>query len=348
MGEHFAHFPRPLKHASLTAMTSILPHAFADQLTILLFAWVLSAVWYLPPAWEKVIAPYHPKRLFNLLAERLDARLNRTGRDAGSLRARGGFSFLMLWLLSLVLFSMLASFVSAFDGGVFFEVVVLAAMMPIRPLWRRVQAFAVLTQVARAEEISKAVTMITRQFHIIPDRHGAIRLVMEELACALAERLLLQGMMYLLLGLPGLGVAWLLVWLSHQWSVLDKKYQHFGAWVARVLAVAGWLPQRIAATFLMLAALFASGARPLKAFSAWLNMKTDVHNLPAVQVLAAACGVALGGKRVTNESLESRKWTGDGTAQVTVADLQRAGRLYLIAAVCLALSVACWRLALFA
>lgn len=329
-------------------MASILPYPFADQLTVLLFALLLSALWFVPDRYQAQIEAYSPKKLFQILANRLSLRLNRPERSVSSLRGRGAVSLLILWGISLILFSMFASLVQALYAGVVLEIILVAALMPTQLLYRKLKNLAQLVEHSRAEAISYAVEAYTGRKYLVEDRHAALRFAIEDTATRLAERVILQGVFYLLLGLPGLGFVWLLVWLSRRWPPTDSHYKHFSYWLGKSLLWLMWLPSRLAATLIAFSSLLVAGAKPLRALQAWMNMPTDIAVAPHVQAMAAACNVSLGGARVVSGSLQSKGWAGEGTAKVGLADAERAGKLYITSVFCLSLALAFWRLALFA
>lgn len=328
-------------------MASILPYPFADQLTVLLFALLLSACWMIPEKYQTQIERYSPKKLFQILANRLALRLNRQGRDKSSLRWRGATSLLILWLVALILFSMFASLVQAMYAGVVLEIILVAALMPTQLLYRKLQALAQLVEHSRAEAISVAVEGYTGRKYLVEDRHAALRFAIEDTATRLAERVILQGVFYLLLGLPGLGFVWLLVWLSRRWPPTDIYYKEFSYFLGLALTWLMWLPSRLAATLIAFSSLLVAGAKPLRALQAWMNMKAGMNVAPHVQAMAAACNISLGGARVAAGALQSQGWAGEGTAKVGAADAKRAGKLYITSVFCLSLVLAFWRLTLF-
>jgi len=168
------------------------------------------------------------------------------------------------------------------------------------------------------------------------DRHGVARATVESLAENFSDGVLAPAFWYLVLGLPGLCAYKAINTLDSMVGYRTPRHASFGMVSARLDDLANWIPARIAAGMVMLAALFTPSAR---AFAALRTALRDAprHRSPNAgwpeAAFAGALGLALAGpRRYGGKTLEDA-WMGDGRARLEPADLRRA--LALFAASCL-------------
>jgi adenosylcobinamide-phosphate synthase len=111
-------------------------------------------------------------------------------------------------------------------------------------------------------------------------------------------------------------------------------YEQFGKAAARLDDALNYLPARLAGLIIAAAALFAPGARPLKALRAMWEDAGKHRSVNAgwpEAAMAGALDLALAGPRRYPELVVNDPWIGGGRARATHHDIRRALHLYAIA-----------------
>jgi adenosylcobinamide-phosphate synthase len=127
----------------------------------------------------------------------------------------------------------------------------------------------------------------------------------------------------------------------------SPRFLQFGRFAARLDDAANWLPARLTALLLLLAAALMPGARPA---AGWRALRADAHrhrspNAGWPEAATAGClGLRLAGPRRYNGLLVEDAWMGQGRACATPADIRSSldliRRATLITAGLLALALA--------
>jgi adenosylcobinamide-phosphate synthase len=120
----------------------------------------------------------------------------------------------------------------------------------------------------------------------------------------------------------------------------SPRYLYFGVAAARLADALDWIPARLTALLIWLAALVLPGARFADSIRATLAdaAKHRSPNTGWPQAAAAgALGLALGGPRRHFGTVTNEAWLGAGRARATILDIGAALKLYLAAAACFAL-----------
>ena len=167
------------------------------------------------------------------------------------------------------------------------------------------------------------------------DVYAAARGAVEHLAGRFAEGVVGPVFWFVLLGLPGLLIYRILATAGRAFGHTDPRYAYFGFVPARVNEAFGFLPLRLAAALLVVAALFAPRARPQRALRCVL---AQAPGHPArglawpVASMAGAFGFALAGPRGETTGYA---WLGpaDGRARLGAPDVRQAR--YLVVVGCL-------------
>ncbi len=112
----------------------------------------------------------------------------------------------------------------------------------------------------------------------------------------------------------------------------DERYRYFGRFAARLDDVANWLPARLTAACLVVAAV--AGGSPVRAVStAWRDASR--HASPNAgwpeAAMAGALGLRLGGPVAYEGEVERRAWLGNGKEAATSADVREAVRILWVA-----------------
>jgi adenosylcobinamide-phosphate synthase len=178
-----------------------------------------------------------------------------------------------------------------------------------------------------------------------PDQHGVIRMVIESTAVSLhrgALTPLLWGCAAVLANLPYWPVVILIVFLQEAIRVIVTASaigQPFVAPFELAETIINFVPARVAAVFIMLAALVTPGARPIAALRDMFGQSHRHWAINSGWPLAAFAGalhVALPG------GLTRNGWVGPKTAsaRTTIADLKRAVWLHATAVLLIVLFAA--------
>ncbi len=162
------------------------------------------------------------------------------------------------------------------------------------------------------------------------DDHGVARAAIESLAENFADAVVAPWWWMLLLGLPGLYVCKTVNTLDSMIGYLTPRHRHFGRVAARLDDLLNWVPARLAAGLIVLATLLVPGARPGPAVRV-LRRDARRHRSPNAgfpeAAVAGALGLRLAGPRVYHGVVALEPWIGEGRAEATVADMERALRL---------------------
>ena len=123
----------------------------------------------------------------------------------------------------------------------------------------------------------------------------------------------------------------------------NEKYRYFGTCAARLDDVANWIPARLCAFALMVAALFTPDASAARAFKIWLRDRRKSPSPNSAQTesaVAGALGVRLLGPAYYFGELHDKEFIGDDMRAIEPADIMRANRL-MYGAVIIATIVFC-------
>ena len=168
------------------------------------------------------------------------------------------------------------------------------------------------------------------------DPHAVARGAVEHLAGRLGEGLIAESFWFVLLGLPGI-ILYRVINVCGE--VLDEalpQRKQFGFVATRLNEAVTFLPVRLAALLLSLAALFVAGARPLRSLAALSGSgRRDVSRGLAWPIAAAAGALELslsGPPPAAEGPQRTRRWIGpqSGRARATAADVHRGLFLYTV------------------
>ncbi len=313
-----------------------------EPIFIFLFAVALDAA--LGPLLRRLPLP-HPDRFITALTLYLERRLNRDKRSPATRLIRG---------LILVLFVLAVG--GALTAGVSFA----AATLPFGWIIALVVLLAFITQsrpfgAARGaahraagkrgpggKELEVRSPVLTAQISskgFSRDPHAVARGAVEHLAGRFSEGLIAESFWFVLLGLPGI-ILYRIINMCGE--VLDDalpRHEQFGFAATRLNEAVTFLPAGLAALLLSLAALFVSGARPLRALAAMSRSGRGPASRGIARPVAAAAGaldLSLSGPPLAAERPERTwGWIGPegGRARATALDVHRGLFLYTVGCV---------------
>lgn len=159
--------------------------------------------------------------------------------------------------------------------------------------------------------------------------HASMRTAIEQTATALESGLALPVAAYLLLGLGGFVIAVAARVIDRAVGGARPGERPFAAAAHAAHRLLAAVPGHVLALFLVVASVFVPGARHFAALrEAW---KSTGRDRPTLAAFAGVLHVALGGPP---------RWSGQGTARVTPADLGRAFALYIAGVLVIVLALA--------
>ncbi len=310
-----------------------------EPIFIFLFAVLLDAG--LGPLLRRLSLP-HPDRFITALTLRLERRLNRDKRSPATRLIRG----LILVLLLLAVGGALAAVVSLAAatlpfGWIIALAVLLAFITQNRPFGaaRGAASQAAGRRAPGGNELDVRSPVLTARKSskgFSRDPHAVARGAVEHLAGRFSEGLIAESFWFVLLGLPGI-ILYRIINVCGE--VLDEalpRREQFGFVATRLNEAVTFLPARLAALLLSLAALFVAGARPLRALSAMFESGRGSASRGMAWPVAAAAGaldLSLWGPPLGAEGPErTRCWVGakGGRARATALDVHRGLFLYTV------------------
>jgi adenosylcobinamide-phosphate synthase len=175
------------------------------------------------------------------------------------------------------------------------------------------------------------------------DRHAVARAAIESTAENFADGVVAPLFWGLLLGLPGILAYKAINTLDSMIGHRSPRYLHFGCFAARLDDLANWMPARLAALLLLVAAATIRDAVPAEGWRA-LWRDAPRHRSPNAgwpEAAVAGClGLRLAGPRHYGGALIDDAWMGPGRAAATTCDIRRALRLLAAATLLLAMVLA--------
>jgi adenosylcobinamide-phosphate synthase len=282
-----------------------------------------------------------------------DRRLNREGRSDTARQLRGAITVVVLVGAAAALGWAIGEYLRVVRYAWAIEALLVAVLLAQRSLFEHVAAVGKALQTDGLQGGRAAVAKIVGRDPESLDEYGVARAAIESLFENFSDGVIAPAFWYLLLGLPGLFVCKTANTLDSMIGHRSPKYLYFGWAAARFDDVLNWIPARLTALLIWLAALVLPGARAGEAIRTTLA-DARKHRSPNAgwpeAAAAGALGLALGGPRRYVGTVMNEPWLGEGRARATIVDIGSALRLYLAAgagfAALLAIGVALRRFAL--
>ena len=191
----------------------------------------------------------------------------------------------------------------------------------------------------------RAVSMIVGRDTSVLDESGVTRAAVETVAENTSDGVI-APMLYVAIGGPVLGFVYKAVnTMDSMLGYKNDKYMYFGRFAARLDDVVNFIPARISAYLMIIAAFI--GGRQFDGRNAYRIFKRDRFNhaspnsAQTESVCAGALRVQLAGDAVYFGKLVKKKHIGDRLREIEYEDIKRANRLmYITAFLCELLSVA--------
>ncbi|MBM3560819.1 MAG: cobalamin biosynthesis protein, partial [Alphaproteobacteria bacterium] len=227
---------------------------------VLLGALALDAMVGDPPwLWRRLP---HPVALVGGLTGWLDGRLNRPQRGARTRFACGLVVALLTVALAWAVGQAIAGALRPFACGWAVELALVAVLLAQRSLFDHVAA---VTRPLAGGDLVAARAAVARIVGRDSDRldgHAVARAAIESTAENFADGVVAPVLWYLVLGLPGLFALKTVNTMDSMIGHRTERHAAFGAAAARLDDAAMFVPARLAALLIVLAALFVPGGRP--------------------------------------------------------------------------------------
>ena len=296
----------------------------------------------------------HPVRLIGSLISFLDKRLNSdvkynsSENEANLTKYKRGvlLAFTVIFATFAVsVIILVAAYSINLYAGVIAEAVMTWQILATKCL--RVESMRVYDAL-RTDGVDagrRAVSMIVGRDTSVLDEAGVTRAAVETIAENTSDGVI-APMLYTAIGGPVLGFVYKAVnTMDSMLGYKNDKYMYFGRFAARLDDVVNFIPARISAYLMIIAAFI--GGRQFDGRNAYRIFKRDRFNhaspnsAQTESVCAGVLRVQLAGDAVYFGKLVKKKYIGDRLREIEYEDIKRANRLmYITAFLCELLSVA--------
>ena len=296
----------------------------------------------------------HPVRLIGSLISFLDKRLNSdvkynsSENEANLTKYKRGVLLVFTVIFATFAVSVIilvAAYSINLYAGVIAEAVMTWQILATKCL--RVESMRVYDALSTdgVDAGRRAVSMIVGRDTSVLDEAGVTRAAVETIAENTSDGVI-APMLYTAIGGPVLGFVYKAVnTMDSMLGYKNDKYMYFGRFAARLDDVVNFIPARISAYLMIIAAFI--GGRQFDGRNAYRIFKRDRFNhaspnsAQTESVCAGALRVQLAGDAVYFGKLVKKKYIGDRLREIEYEDIKRANRLmYITAFLCELLSVA--------
>jgi adenosylcobinamide-phosphate synthase len=287
----------------------------------------------------------HPVTWFGALISLCD-RLN-GGRNR---RAKGVLTAAMLVVVALGAGFAVTQIAQAIPWGWIAEVLLASTLLAQKELGRSVEAVADALQ-RGVQSGREAVAHIVGRDTATLDEAAVARAAVETLAESTSDGVVAPLFWLLVAGLPGILVYKAINTADSMIGHRTAKYLEFGWASARLDDLLNWVPARLTAVLIAIAALLIPGADSQRA---WMTARRDArkHQSPnsgwPEAAFAGALNFRLGGPRAYEGEVHDLPAFGEGKADLGAAEIRLALDLYWmtmnVMAGALLLGLAIWRL----
>ncbi len=192
------------------------------------------------------------------------------------------------------------------------------------------------------QKAREAVAMIVGRDTSILDDEGITKAAVETIAENAADGVI-APMIYTAIGGPVLGFAYKAInTMDSMVAYKNEKYINFGKVAAKLDDIANYIPARVGALLIVLAA-FVCGFDGKNAFKMWRRDKRKHASPNSAQTEAAMAGalnIQLAGDAVYHGKLHKKQTLGDANRKIEIEDIKRANKmLYTTAFLCLVFCV---------
>ena len=313
-------------------MFGLVPESRMDPIVILLLGLMIDAVvGDMRPLFR--VMP-HPVVMVGGLVDFLEARLNRAERGQETRFLRGALTVVAVGVLAVLAAWGVLLVTRGIPGGWLIELFLVVALVAQRSLYDHVAAVAKALDEGGVPAGRIAVSHIVGRDPRALDEHCVGRAAVESLFENFADGVVAPAFWYIIAGMPGLFLCKAVNTLDSMIGHRNERYAAFGAIAARLDTAMNFLPARLAAIIIAVAAAFAPHGKPLEALRTVLRDARRHKSLNAgwpEAAAAGALGLALAGPRRYEGIMVDDPWVGEGRARVNSDDIRRALFLFFLA-----------------
>ena len=303
-----------------------------DRILILIAAFGIEAVLAYPAPLFRAIG--HPVSWIGALIEAMDSRLNRPEMSLARRRAAGIATVLLLLAASLGAGIGLEAVSRGRYLGLAVVIVVVAVLIAFGSLDQHVRAVAAALRADGLAGGRRRIADIVGRDPETLDAAAVCRAAIESLAENASDGVTAPALWFLFGGLPGMIAYKAINTADSMIGHLTERHRAFGWAAARLDDLVNWPAARLTGLMFIAAALVVPGA---SAASAWRAFRRDArrHRSPNAgwpeAAMAGALGLRLAGPRSYRGVVVDDHWMGDGRAEATAEDIDRALTLYRVA-----------------
>jgi adenosylcobinamide-phosphate synthase len=302
----------------------------SGRVLILIIAFGIEAMLAYPAAVFRAIG--HPVSWIGALIAALDSVLNRPNTSFAARRAAGVATVLLLLAGSLAvgaLLEMVARDLAYLGFAV--AILVVAMLVAVGNLDQHVRA---VSAALRAEGLAggrRSIAKIVGRDPDALDEAAVCRAAIESLAENASDGVTAPALWFLVGGLPGIIAYKAINTADSMIGHMSEHHRAFGWAAARLDDLVNLPASRLTGLLFVAAAAMVPGA---SAPSAWRAYRRDArrHRSPNAgwpeAAMAGALGLRLAGPRVYGGVLVDDHWMGDGRAEATAQDIDRALMIY--------------------
>ena len=274
---------------------------------------------------------YHPVQLIGRLITFLEKLLLKKDDKDGEKYIKGAvLAVLVLFVTGAVVILFLAVFYNiSIAAGCIAETIMCYQILAVKSL--RVESMKVYTALKQEgiEQARIAVSMIVGRDTMQLDNHGVIRAAVETVAENTSDGVVAPLFYMLFFGAPGGFIYKAVNTMDSMIGYKNDKYMYFGRFAAKMDDVFNYIPARLTAWFMVVAA-FLTGMDGKNAWKIYLRDKrkhASPNSAQSEAVCAGALDVQLAGDAVYFGKIYKKDYIGDAIRKIEPEDILRAGKL---------------------
>ena len=302
----------------------------SGRVLILIIAFGIEAMLAYPAAVFRAIG--HPVSWIGALIAALDSALNRPDISFAARRAAGVATVLLLLAGSLAIGALLEMVARDLPYlGFAVAVVIVATLIAVGNLDQHVRAVSAALHADGLAAGRRSIAKIVGRDPDALDEAAVCRAAIESLAENASDGVTAPALWFLVGGLPGIIAYKAINTADSMIGHMSERHRAFGWAAARLDDLVNLPASRLTGLLFVAAAATVPGA---SAPSAWRAYRRDarLHRSPNAgwpeAAMAGALGLRLAGPRVYGGVLVDDHWMGDGRAEATAQDIDRALMIY--------------------
>ena len=307
---------------------------FSNNLLVLILAIIVDAVAG-DPRWLYTRIP-HPIVVIGRQIELLDRFFNRTHYSPDTRKLLGVISILIIVSSAWLVGWLIAWSCNQVSFGVLLQALIVSIFLAQNSLYQHVASVA---KACKADDLIDARSQIS---HIVGrdpnslDQRAIGRAAIESLSENFSDGVVAPIFWYVVGGLPALIAYKALNTSDSMIGYLIDKYADFGWCAARFDDAANFIPARLSAFIITIAAFIIPSATGNRAFTTAIRDAKKHRSKNAgwpEAAMAGALGIKIAGPRNYDGILVEDAWMGDGIANVDASHIFMALRIYCVACI---------------